>query len=187
MLWGWWKGVPWGVASCRCEGCLRLGARPHRLPIFGAGDRGRGLLPTCCGRVCAGVGTGHCPFGARARRGIARRAGGGRSPRGADLSPLPTFPGRRWCWRGDPGLHRSHSVRSCVPWGRREGVSWGLARAAARGVWGQELSLSRPPVLWAGSQVPSPMCDGRGCAGVGARHCPLACVPPGGLRAAWVA
>ena len=48
-----------------------------------------------------------------------------------------------------------------------------------RGVCGQALPLSRLHTLWAGCRGPSPTCCGRGCAGVGARHCPL------GLHALW--
>ena len=48
-----------------------------------------------------------------------------------------------------------------------------MPRAVVRGVWGQALPLSLPPVLRAGGRCPLPMCYGRGCAAVGAQHCPF--------------
>ena len=75
-------GMPRAVVRGVCGSALIL----SRLPALGAGNRGP--LSTCCGRGCAGVGTRHHFFGARALQGIARRGGGGRSPQGADLSAL---------------------------------------------------------------------------------------------------
>ena len=70
-LWGWRESVPRGVALRRCEGRLRSGAPPLRLPALSAGSRGSaarvyrvrlvrawgpGTGPTVCalaGRCCA--------------------------------------------------------------------------------------------------------------------------------------
>ena len=91
-------------------------------------------------------------------------------------APFPVFPGRRWCGRGDPApvpepaLMRAGVVR-CVGGGRASlGV---LPRAFVRGVRGQALVLAWLPALGAGSRGPLPTCCRRGCAGVGAGHCPF--------------
>ena len=61
-------------------------------------------------------------------------------------------------------------------WGPSPG---GWPATVARRVWCQALSLHRSPALWAGRRGLPPTCCGRGCAGVGAGHCPL------GLHALW--
>ena len=48
------------------------------------------------------------------------------------------------------------------------------------------LFLPRLPALWARCQGPLPTCCGRGCAGVGAQHCPLGLHALWGLRAVGV-
>ena len=74
---------------------------------------------------------------------------------------------------------------ACMPCRGRAPRGWwgpspgGWPATVARGVWCQALSLPRSPALWAGRRGPPPTCCGRGCAGVGARHCPL------GLHALW--
>ena len=48
-LWGWWEGVPGGVAFCRCEGGLNSGTLPpaaaHVLPARVCGCGGQALSP----------------------------------------------------------------------------------------------------------------------------------------------
>ena len=103
-------------------------------------------------------------------------------------------------WGGQPGFrdpcvpgavgagvgiqHRLHCVRprgsALHAVGVAEGRNLGRAPfAVVRGVWGQALPLPRLPSLWAGCRGPPTTCCGRGCAGVGARHCLL------GLHALW--
>ena len=94
--------------------------------------------------------------------------------------PRPVCPGCSWCGRGDPA-----PAPQCAPlragvarFGGGGGASpGGVPSAVVRGVRGQALPLLRLPALWAGCRGPLPMCCGRGCAGVGAPHCPfwLAC------------
>ena len=60
----------------------------------------------------------------------------------------------------------------------------GVPSTIVRGVWGQALSLPRPPAPWAGCWGPPPTCCGCGCVGVGAQHCPLGLHALWGLRAA---
>ena len=154
------------------------------------------------------MGAQHCLLGLHAPWGL-RDAGvvGGR-PRGrwpatvvrgvcCQALSLPRPP---VLWGGEPGLrkpcvpgavsggvgtqHRPHSVRPCGPALLAVGVAEGRSprrapSAVLRGVCGQALPLPRPPALWAGCRGPPPTCCGRGCAGVGARHCPL------GLHALW--
>ena len=169
-----------------------------RLPAHWAGCWG--LLPTCCGFGCAGLGAQHCPLGLHALWRL-RAAGvvGGR-PRGGwpatvvrgvwcqALSPpaarplgraagvlRPVCPGCGRCGRGDQ--HRAHSARPCGPALHAVGVAEGRPRgggafAVVKGVWGQALPLPRLPALWADCPGPLPTCCGRGCAGVGALHQP---------------
>ena len=65
--------------------------------------------------------------------------------------------------------------RRCALWGWRKGVPGGGAFRRREG----RLRSGAPPPLWAGCRGPLPMSCGRGCAGVGAQHCPL------GLHALW--
>ena len=89
------------------------------------------------------------------------------------------------------GLRAAGLVGGCPRGGRWPAI-------VVRGVWCQALPLSRLPAYWAGCWGPPPTCGGRGCADVGARHCPpglfctewrllwrlfsvpLACMPCGG-------
>ena len=136
-LLGWRRGVPGGVAFHRCEGRLRSGAPPPRLPAHWAGCWGP--PPTCRGRECVVVGAQHCPPGLHALWGP-RAAGvvGGRPPGGWPATVVRGV----WCqalslprlpvlWGGQPGFrdpcvpgavdagaetqHRPHSVRPCGP------------------------------------------------------------------------
>ena len=193
--WGWWEGVTGGVPRAVVK-ALSL----PRLPVLWAG--GRGPLPTCLGRGCAGVGAQHCPLGLHALLGAACREGGGGPSRGG----WPSIVVRGvWCqalslprppviWGGRPGFrdpcilgavvvgvgthHRSCGVRSCEPSWRALGVVGGRHLGVPRAVV-KAVSLPRLPVLRVGGRGPLPMCRGRGCAGVGAQHCPL------GLHALW--
>ena len=90
--------------------------------------------------------------------------------------PRPVFPGRGWGGCGDPAPAPQRAllravVGRCGGGGRasRGGVPCGVLRGASV----QALSLSRLPVLWAGCWSPLPTCCRRGCAGVGAQHCPF--------------
>ena len=60
------------------------------------------------------------------------------------------------------------------------------AFTVVRGICNQALCLSRLPPLRAGCRGQSPTCCGRGCAAVGARHCPLGQHALLGLRTAGV-
>ena len=176
----------------------------------------RGPPPTCCGRGCAGVGAQHCPRCLHALRGLrASGVVGGRPRAGGwpatvvrgvwrqalSLSRPPVRLGGRPGF-SDPCVstavgagvgtqHRPHSVRPCGPALLALGVAerpprGGMPFAVVRGVWGQALPLPRLPALWAGCRGPPPTCSGRGCAGVGARHCLLGLHALWGLRAAGV-
>ena len=120
------EGRPQGGAFHHCEGCLRSGAVPPRLPAHWAGCWGP--LLTCCGRGCVGVGAQHRPLGVHASLGLhAAGLGGGPSQGGvachrcegrlvsgtvpppaarpleqAARVPRPVCPGCGRCGRGDP-------------------------------------------------------------------------------------
>ena len=84
--------------------------------------------------------------------------------------------------------HQPHSVCALVGW---RCSLWGWRRASPGGgvpftISGQALPLPRPPALPPGCRGPLPMCCERGCAGVGAQHCPLGLHALWGLRAAGV-
>ena len=167
-------------------------------PSFGAGSWG--LLSNCCGRGCADVETGHYPFGVRNLRGITRRWGGKRMPRGGTTHrcegrlvsgalPLPAA-----CSRGGkpgPGasvflarvvrLQRpinsptacALASQRCALWGWHEHVAGGLASRRREGrLWLGSHPLWLP-VLGTGSQGSLSTCCGRRCAGLGTRHCPF--------------
>ena len=92
-------------------------------------------------------------------------------------------PGCSWCRRCNraPAPQRAPLRAGVARCGDGGGSSpGGVPLAVVRGVSGQALPLPRLPALWVGCQCPSPTCCGRGCAGVGTRHCPL------GLHALWV-
>ena len=184
-----------------------------RLPAPRAGCRGPS--PTCCWRGCAGVGAQHCPLGLHALWGLRATGVVGGRPRGgwpasvvrgvwcqALSLPRPPIPSG-----GQPGFrdpcvpdavgagvgtqHRPHRVRPCWPALLAVGVAEGRNPGRApftvvRGACSQALPLSRLPAPRAGCRGPSPTCCGRGCAGVGAQHCPLGLHALWGLRAAGV-
>ena len=88
VLWGWREGVPWGGVPRRCEGRLRLRARPPPAARVWGGwrevSRGGGPLTVV--------------------RGIWRQALSlARLPvlEAGSQAPLPVFLWRGWCWRGD--------------------------------------------------------------------------------------
>ena len=132
-----------------CEGRLRSGAVPARLPAFWAGRLGP--PPTCCGRGRVGVGAQHCPLGLHALRGLhaAGLVGGhpwGGWPATVVRGAVPP-PGRPSSGAGSQGsasrVSRVRSVRAwgpstgpkacafagwrCSLWGWRKGVPWGGA------------------------------------------------------------
>ena len=141
-LWGWWKGVPRG----KCRPLLRGASEFRRFPCPGFLSSGlgrRGLLPLCCGRGCAGVGTQHplspwlaCPVGGCVPRGCCRGpsqggvafplcegclASGAVPPlaarplgRAAGVS-RPVCPGCGWCRRVNPApLPKRAPLRAIV-------------------------------------------------------------------------
>ena len=121
-------------------------------PLWGASGVRRSPSP---GRPSSGAGS----------RGSATRVSRVRSVRAWGPSTGPTacaFAGRRCSLCGGG-------------WASPGGVPF----AVVRGVWGQALPLPQLPAHWAGCRGPPPTCCGRGCAGVGAQHCPL------GLHALW--
>ena len=190
-LWGWRKGIPGGGAFHRCEGRLRWGAPPPRLPAPWADCWGPPR--TCCGRGCVGVGAQHCPLGLHALWGL--RAGGvvGGRPRGR----WPATVARGvWCqalslprppvvWGGQPGFRDpcvpgavgagvgpstsptacALAGRRCSLWGWWKGVPGGVPSTVVRGVCGQTLPLLELPAHWAGCWGPPPTCCG--CGGCG--------------------
>ena len=103
--------------------------------------------------------------------------------------PRPVCPGCGRCGRCDPAPAPQRAflragVAHCGGGGRA--CPGGVPFAVVRGVWGQALPLPRLPALRAGCRGPLPTCSGRGCAGVGAQHCPLGLHALWGLRAAGV-
>ena len=169
----------------------------------------------CCGRGCAGVGAQNCPFGLHALRGLRAAGVAGGRPRGGWPATVVrgvwcqalSLPRPPILWGGQPGFrdpcvpgavgtgvgtqHRPHSERPCGPALRAVGVAGGrhprgMPVDVVRGVGGQALPLPRLPALRAGCRGPPPTCCGRGCAGVGAQHCPLGLHALWGLRAAGV-
>ena len=112
----WRKGVPGGGALRRCEGRLRPGAPPPPwLPALWVGCRG--LLPTCCERVCGCGGPAlspwlACPVGAACRGG-----GGGPSPGGWPATVVRDVWFRDPCVLGAVGVgmgaqHRPHALQA---------------------------------------------------------------------------
>ena len=89
------RGVGGRGAVCRCEGWLGQALPLPGLPTLWAGCRG--LLPTCCGRACAGMAAllpplwPACPVGGCARRGWRGASGFRRSlfPAACPLGGLP--------------------------------------------------------------------------------------------------
>ena len=79
-------GRPRGGAFRCCQGRLRSGASPPRLPALWAGSRGP--LPTCCGRRCAGVRGQNCLLGLHALWGLRAAGVVGALPGGDGLPML---------------------------------------------------------------------------------------------------
>ena len=79
-----------------------------------------------------------------------------------------------WAWGRSTGLTACALVsRRCALWGWREGVPGGAALRHCEGSLGSGALRPRLPVLRAGCRGPLLTCCGRGCAGVGAQHCPF--------------
>ena len=205
-LWEWRKCVLGWCAFHRCEGRLRSGAPPsptarplaglsrsatHVLwaRVCGCGGPTLSPWPACpVGAACRGGGRGPSPGGMACHRCEGRLVSGAVPPPAA--RPLGRRPGfRDPCVPGAVVVgvgtqHRPHSVHSCRPALLSVGVAEGRPRGSwpatvVRGVCGQALPLPRLPAHWAGCWGPPTTCCGRGCVGVGARHCPL------GLHALW--
>ena len=90
-------------------------------------------------------------------------------------APLPVFPGRGCCWRGDlsPAPQRALLRASVAAPGGGAGASLGgVPHAVVRGVRGQALFLPPPPVLGVGSRGLLPTFCGCGHAAVGTRQFP---------------
>ena len=103
--------------------------------------------------------------------------------------PQPVCPGCGRCGCGDPAPAPQRaplraSVARCGGGGRAS--PGGVPFTVVRGVWSQALPLPRLPAHSAGCWGPPTICCGRGCAGVGAQHCPLGAHAVWGLRAAGV-
>ena len=200
------RASPGGVPSSVVRGLWGRALPLPRLPALLAGCWGP--LPTCCGCGCAGVGAQHCPLGLHALWGLRAVVVVGGRPRGG----WPAIVVRGvWCqalslsrppvpWAGQPGfrdpcvpgavgvgvgtLPLPHGVRLCGP--LRKGVP---VKGAFRRCEGRLRSGAPPPPtapLQAGCRGPLATCCGRGCAGVGAQHCPLGLHALWGLRAAGV-
>ena len=175
-----------GLAGC-CSGeglltvvrvvwCQALSV-PVLLPVLGAGSRAP--LPVSAGHGCCG-----CRDPAAAPRRALLRAGVARCGLSLPLLPILGARSRRrpptCCGRGCVGVGTQH-------WPFGVSALWGATCRGGGGrfspggepltvvgsVWCEALSLSRLPVLGAGGWAPLPPLVGRGCAGVGTRHCPL--------------
>ena len=200
------RASPGGVPSTIVRGVWGQALSLPRLPALWAACWGPPT--TCCGRGCVGVGAHHCPLGLHALWGLHAAGVVGGRPRGgvachrcegrlvsgavpppadrplerAARVPRPVCPGCGRCGRGDPAPAPQRAplragVARCGGGGRA--FPGGVPSTIVRGVWGQALSLPRLPAHWAGCWGPPPTCNGRGCVGVGAQHCPL------GLHALW--
>ena len=120
------RASPGGVPRAVVRGVRFQALSLPRLPVLWGGCRGP--LPTCCGRVCAGVGAQHCflglkcPVGGSVPQGwwvalparVAFHRCQGRLVSGAVRPPAarpsgcgagvarPVYPRRGWCGLGDP-------------------------------------------------------------------------------------
>ena len=182
------------------EGRLKSGAPPpptarplgglsgsitHVLWAEMSGCGGPALFPwLACpvGGVCRGGGGGPSPGGMACHRCEGGLVSGAVPfpaacpPGRAAWVPRPVCPGCGRCGRGDAAPAPQHAslwagVARCGGGGRAS--PGGVPFTVVRGVLGQALPLPRLPALWAGCRGPPPTCCGRGCAGVGARQCPL--------------
>ena len=149
------------------------------------------VVPACPLRVCALALSRRPlppPLGGVvcAPRAIPALGAGRAVPRGPCPSvcpaPVPCSIWHAWGGWSGPGSPLP-GLGLCAP--RGTGPR-GWPATDARGVWCQALSLPGSPALWAGRLGPPPTCCGRGCAGVGARHCPLGPNALWELRAAGV-
>ena len=194
-LWEWQKGVPGGGAFHRCEGRPVSGAVPPLAvrPLERAARVPRPVCPGCgrCGRGDSATAP------QRARAGVARCGGGGRtSPGGAPSTIVRgvwcqalSLPRPRVLCSGQPGFrvpgvpgavgagvgtqHWSHSAcalagRRCSPWGWRKGVPGGGAFHRCEG---RPVSGAVPPPaarpLERAAGVPRPVRPGCGRCGRG--------------------
>ena len=155
-LWGWRKGVPWGVPSTVGRGVCGQALPLPELPAHWAGCWGP--PPTCCGRGCVGVGAQHCPLGLHALW-VLRAAGvvGGR-PRGGGLLPL----------RGASGVRRCPSPGRPPSGAGSRGSATRVSRVRPVRAWDQAPAPQRAP-LRAGVA----RCGGGGRASPGGRLRPL--------------
>ena len=132
----------WGASGVRrspSPGCPRSGraAGAHYPLAVGAGGCGRGDPSPTAQRALLRAGFARCEGGSRAPGGGASGLGVGRPESGAlpppTARPLGGLPGptTHWLWvlggAGVGTLHRSHSARSCVLWGRHEGAGGGAS------------------------------------------------------------
>ena len=182
-----WAGCRGPLPMCSGRGSAGVGAQHCPLGLHAlwglraagsVGGRPRG--GPACHRCEKRLVTGAVP--PPAARPLGRAAG----------FPRPVCPGCGWCVHGDPAPAPQRAPL-------RAGVArcWGGGRAPRGGCLSllsgaSEVERSPPPgcppsgravgvryALWAGCRGPLPTCCGRGCAGVGAQHCPL------GLHALW--
>ena len=204
---GWWRAVPGGVASHRCEGRLVSGAvpPPAARPLERAAGVPRPVCPGCgpCGRgdpapapqrAPLRAGVARCGVGGKASPGgVPSTIVGGRLKPGAVPPPTARALGgllgsathvlwAQVCGCGSPTL----SARPACPMGANAaGMVGGRPRGGwpatvVRGAWCQALSLPRPPVLWSGQPgFRDPCVPGAVGAGVGTQHRPHSVRPCG--------
>ena len=211
-LWGWRRGVPGGGAFHCCEGRLRSGAPPPPTARPPGGLSGS-ATHVLWARVCGCGGPALFPWLARPVGAACRGGGGGPSPGGWPATVVRgvwcqalSLPRPPVLWGGQPRFrdpcvpgavgaavwtqHQPHSVRPCGPALLAVGVAGGRPRGGAfrccEGRLRSGAPLPRLPAHWAGCWGPPATCCGRGCAGVGAQHCPLGLHALRGLRAAGV-
>ena len=174
-------GGPVPVPSYLARGCAPPVGRVPAADVLWAGVSGYGVQRCFRGpySLCSS-GAGSQGFAARVSvvRGVCGQAlplprlstlwAGCRGP----SSTLAVGAGVRL---GGPGAVPS----ACMPCGGRAPWGWwgtsprGWPATVARSAWCQALSLPRSAAFWAGRRGPPPTRCGRGCAGVGAGHCPL--------------
>ena len=184
----------------RCEGRLRssAGPPPAARPRGGQSGSASLVLPA---RVCGRGGPAlslwlASPAGGRAPQGWLEAIPGGTTSRRFEgrlvsgafplpaVRPLgraararrPCSPGAGGVGLGDPAPAPKRALlRAGVarPGGGGRASPGGVAFAVVRGISGHWLVLPRRCALGAGCRGLRPTCCGRGCAGVGARHCPF--------------
>ena len=179
LLPGCWASGVGRSPTPDCPPSGRAAGADYPLAV-GAGGCGRGDPSPTPQRALLRAGFARCGGGTRAPGGGASCLGEGRSGSGAlpppTARPLGGLPGSttHWLWvRGGAGVgtrHQPHSARSCVLWGRHEGVRGGrlLPGCGASGV-GRSPTPTARPLGW----LPGPTTHWlwvRGGAGVGTRH-----------------